>query len=382
MPAHGQIRMKIIQVCPTYLPDIGGIATHVKELSEILVKIGHDVEVVCTDPSQKLPKNEVINGVRVSRFRAFAPGDAYYFSPGMYFYLKSIECDVMHAHNYHSFQALFAAMAKKKRFIFTPHTFGFSKSPFRKVLHMLYRPIGSYIFDSADTVISTAQFERNWLSDTFRIPASKLIYIPLPINPPSKIMDRQGSDIKRVGYFGRLSVEKNLKVLISAFRLIKNKKSNVMLCIAGDGPIRNELEEYAKGIEGIVFLGRLSQPELESFIEKLDIFVLPSFFEVSPRAVIEAMSRKVPVVTTPVGELPQVFEPGKHCMFVKIDDPVDTAEKIILLMEDRQLAEKIAEAGRKLVEERYDIKKVILEYLKIYGAISSSSEYMPRSHRS
>ncbi|MFA4955764.1 MAG: glycosyltransferase family 4 protein [Candidatus Methanoperedens sp.] len=364
--------MKIIQVCPTYLPDIGGIATHVKELSEMLVKMGHDVEVVCTDPSRKLPKREVINGVRVSRFRAFAPGDAYYFSPGMYFYLRSIECDVIHAHNYHSFQALFAAMAKKKKFIFTPHTFGFSRSLFRRVLHRLYKPMGSYIFDSADTVISTAQFERNWLSQTFRIPDSKLIYIPLPINPARTITDMPGSDGKRIGYFGRLSVEKNLKVLISAFRLIKNKKSDVMLYIAGDGPIRSELEEYAKGIEGVVFLGRLPQSELDSFIETLDIFVLPSFFEVSPRAVIEAMSRNIPVVTTPVGELPQVFEHGKHCLFVKIDDPVDTAEKIMLLMEDRQLAENMAEAGRGLVEERYDIKKVILEYLRIYGTISSS----------
>ncbi|MCZ7401423.1 MAG: glycosyltransferase family 4 protein [Candidatus Methanoperedens sp.] len=374
--------MKIIQVCPTYLPDIGGIATHVKELSEMLVKMGHDVEVVCTDPSQKLPKNEVINGVRVSRFWAFAPGEAYYFSPGMYFYLRSTECDVIHAHNYHSFQALFAALAGKKKFIFTPHTFGFSRSLFRNFLHKLYRPIGSYIFDSADTVISTAQFERNWLSQTFRISDSKLIYIPLPINPARTIVNRQTSGVKRIGYFGRLSIEKNLKVLISAFKLLRTKKSDIELFIAGDGPIRNELEESAKGIEGVAFLGRLPQSELESFIQTLDIFVLPSIFEVSPRAVIEAMSRNIPVVTTPVGELPQVFEHGKHCMFIKIDDPVDTAEKIMLLMEDRQLAEKIAQAGRVLVEERYDIKKVILEYLRIYGAISSSREHMPRAHRS
>lgn len=372
MPAHGRFRMRIIQVCPTYLPDIGGIATHVKELSEMLVKMGHEVEVVCTDPSRKLPKSEVINGVRVSRFWAFAPGDAYYFSPGMYFYLRSTECDVMHAHNYHSFQALFAAMAKKKKFIFTPHTFGFSRSLFRNVLHRLYMPIGSYIFDSADTVISTAQFERNWLLHTFRIPDSKLIYIPLPINPVRTTVNRQRSEVKRIGYFGRLSVEKNLKVLISAFKLLRNRKSDIELFIAGDGPIRSELEEYAKNIEGVAFLGRLPQSELDSFIEKLDIFVLPSIFEVSPRAVIEAMSRNIPVVTTPVGELPQVFEDGKHCMFVKIDDPVDTADKIMLLMEKKELAEKIAAAGRELVEERYDINRVILEYLRIYGAISSS----------
>jgi len=56
----------------------------------------------------------------------------------------------------------------------------------------------------------------------------------------------------------------------------------------------------------------------------------------------------------------------------KIDDPADTAEKIMLLIEKKELAEKIAKAGRELVNERYDINKVILEYLRIYGAISSS----------
>lgn len=362
--------MKIIQVCPTYFPAIGGIATHVKELSEILVNKGHEVEVVCTYSSRKLPEKEIINGVKITRFWAFAPREAYYFSPAMYFYLRGQEYDVIHAHNYHSFQALFAAMARKKRFIFTPHTFGFSKSLIKNILHKLYKPLGSYIFNSADKIISTAQFERNWLIKTFKIPESKLIYIPLPINPARKIVNMPRSEAKRIGYFGRLSVEKNLKVLISAFKLLRSKKSDILLSIAGDGPIRSELEEYARGIEGVTFLGRLPKSELDSFIEKLDIFVLPSIFEVSPRAVIEAMSRNIPVVTTPVGELPQVFEHGKHCMFVKIGDPVDTAKKITLLMEKRELAEKIAEAGRALVEERYDINRVILDYLRIYGAIS------------
>lgn len=80
------------------------------------------------------------------------------------------------------------------------------------------------------------------------------------------------------------------------------------------------------------------------------------------------MSKGIPVISTPVGELPQVFEDGKHCLFVKIDDAADTAGKIMLLIENKELAEKIAAAGRDLVNERYDINRVILEYLRIYGA--------------
>lgn len=363
--------MKIIQVCSKYYPEIGGIETHVKELSELLVKMGNDVEVVCTYSSHKLPEKEMINGVKITRFRAFAPGEAYFFSPAMYFYLKDQDCDVMHAHNYHAFPALFAALARKKRFVFTPHTFGRSNSLIRNILHRLYRPIGAFIFKSADKVISTAQFEKDRLINIFKIPGPKIIYIPLPINIPEKKPHKRLSDSNvKIAYFGRLSQEKNIMVLISAFGLIKKRHKDAGLFIAGEGPLRKELEEFGKNIEDVRFLGRLSETELNDFMDDIDIFVLPSKFEVSPRAVIEAMSRGIPVVTTPVGELPQVFQDGKDCLFTKIDDPVDMSEKIMLLMEKRELAEKIAAAGRDLVNERYDINRVILEYLRIYGAIS------------
>lgn len=360
--------MKIIQICPTYFPAIGGIATHVKELSEILVKKGHEVEVVCTDSSGKLPKKEIINGVKITRFWAFAPREAYYFSPEMYFYLKAQKYDVIHAHNYHSFQALFAAFARKKRFIFTPHTFGFSRSLIRNILHRLYKPLGSYIFKSADRIISTAQFERNWLIKTFKIPELKIIYIPLPINLVEKPKKQHDRAITKIAYFGRLSQEKNIKVLISAFKLVKQQHKNSGLFIAGEGPLRRDLEEFGKNTGDVSFLGRLSQTDLNIFLEDIDIFVLPSKFEVSPRAVIEAMSRGNPVVTTPVGELPQIFQHGKDCLFTKIDDPRDMAEKILLLINNKKQAMEIAQAGRTVVENRYDINKIISDYIQIYNA--------------
>lgn len=369
---EGVEQLKIIQVCQRYYPDIGGIEKHVTELSEALVKKGNDVEVVCTYSSHKLPDREIINGVKITRFWAFAPSEAYFFSPSMYFYLKGQDCDVMHAHNYNAFPALFAAFSVKKKFIFTPHTFGFSKTFLRNILHRLYRPFGEHIFRRSNTIISTAQFERNWLKETFRIQDSKLIYIPLPINIlDSKPHKKPDDNNVKIAYFGRLSQEKNIKVLISAFKIIKQRYKNSVLFIAGDGPLRKDLDELGKSTEDVRFLGRLSEKDLNRFLEDIDIFVLPSRFEVSPRSVIEAMSKGIPVVSTPVGELPQVFEHGKHCMFVKIDDPIDTAEKIMLLIENKEIAEKIAAAGRDLVEEKYDLNRVILEYLRIYGAIFS-----------
>ena len=166
--------MKIIQVCHRYHPYIGGIETHIKEISEALVKKGFEIEVICTDASFKLPKHETINGVKVTRFWTFAPRDNFSFSPQMYFYLNGREYDVIHAHNYHSFPALFAALASKKRFIFTPHSSGFQKSYLRRVMYSIYKPLGSYIFKTTDKIICIAQKEKEMLASTFNIPEGVL----------------------------------------------------------------------------------------------------------------------------------------------------------------------------------------------------------------
>jgi glycosyltransferase involved in cell wall biosynthesis len=60
--------MRIAQVCPRYYPYIGGIETHVKEISERLMMRNFEVEVLTTDPSGKLPKEEIINCIKVRRF--------------------------------------------------------------------------------------------------------------------------------------------------------------------------------------------------------------------------------------------------------------------------------------------------------------------------
>lgn len=360
--------MKVIQVTPRYFPHIGGNEKHVKEISEMLVMKGFEVEVLCTDSSRKLPRQEIINGVKVTRFWAFSPNDSYYFSPSMYFYLKDQTYDVMHAHNYHSFTSLFAALAKKRKFIFTPHSFGFNKSLTKNILHKLYKPFGSYIFKSADKIISIAKIEKEMLIETFNIPVTKIIYLPLPIKLVPKKELKYQKRFTKIAFFGRLSQEKNIDVLIYAFEKVKNINPECKLFIAGDGPLKKELEDIGKKVESVHFTGPLFNNDLNDFIDDIDIFVLPSKFEVSPRSVIEAMSKSIPVVTTPVGELPQVFQDKKDCLFTKINDPHDMAEKILWLMNNEKQAKEIAQSGREIVEKTYDINLVISQYISIYEA--------------
>ena len=359
--------VKLVQVRPRYFPDIGGVERHVQEISEELVKCGFDVEVICTDPSGRLNKNEVINGVKVTRLKSIAPGDAYYFSPQIYFYLKDLDCDVIHAHNYHTFTSLFAALAKKdRRFFFTPHTFGFTKSFPRNIFHRIYKPFGSFIFNSADKIISISKIENQWIKNTFKISNERLFYIPLPIVVNVSTKKKERKERLKLVFIGRLSEEKNVDVLISAFEIVKQRRPECELYIIGDGPLREYMEELSKNIKDIYFLGRQTHENVLRFLEDTDIFVLPSKFEVSPISILEAMVRCVPVITTPVGEMPHVLENSKNCLFTKIGDVGDLAIKIQTLVEDGAYAERLGLAGRKFVVEKHNINKIIHQYTKLY----------------
>lgn len=96
--------MKILQVCPRYYPFVGGVEEHVRNISERLVK-KHDVIVATTDPSRILPNEEIINGVKVVRFKSWAPHESYFFSRQLRKYLigSSQHFDIVEAHTYSEF---------------------------------------------------------------------------------------------------------------------------------------------------------------------------------------------------------------------------------------------------------------------------------------
>lgn len=203
--------MKIAQVCPRFYPHIGGVETHVYEIASRIAK-KFDVEVLTTDPGGKLPKVEEIDGLTVRRFKSLAPSEAYYFSPELYDYLKknSSDYDVVHAHNYHAFPALFAALTKgKNKLIFTPHYHGSGHSFFRNVLHKPYKIFGRKIFKRADAIVCVSNYEKNLVLKNFKVAEDRTYVIPNGINLDEfkdieKIKRNKESWKKTILYVGRV----------------------------------------------------------------------------------------------------------------------------------------------------------------------------------
>ena len=322
--------MKIAQVCHRYSPDIGGVETDVKEISERLVSEGHDVEVITTDPSGKLKKEDIINGVKVTRFKSFAPGNAYYFAPQIYSYIKNHDYDVIHAHSYHSLPALFAALSeRKKKFVFSPYYHGRGHTPFRNLLHKPYKFFGKMIFSRADTVICISEYEKRLVEYDFKV-AGKTIKIPNGINLKEfenlKRHKKENKE-KMLLYVGRLEKYKGVQYIIQSLPELQDFR----LRIVGKGPYEKELHELAERfgvVERIEWLKNLSREELLECYADADIFLMLSSHESYGITVAEALAAGTPCVVAK-GSALEEFVDGIQCL--GIDEPIKK-ERIINLV--------------------------------------------------
>lgn len=288
--------MKIIQVCPRYYPDIGGIETHVKEISERFVQFGHSVEVVCTDPSGILPLNDSIKGVKITRFRSFAPYNAYYFSMGITRYLKSCEYDVIHAHGYHAFPALFAKMAaQNKKFVFTPHYHGKGHTPFRTLLLGIYNIVGKTIFNRADRILCDSEYEKRLIKHNFNIDDERMVVVPMGLNLKEFVYNTSTRDPKRLLYIGRIEKYKGIQHIIKALPHLQGYS----LVIVGKGPYEKELRVLARKIgvtERITWKKDISREDLLKEYANAEFFISLSSHEAYGITVAEALASGLKVI--------------------------------------------------------------------------------------
>ena len=336
--------MKIAQVCPRYSPDIGGVETDVKEISERLVLEGHEVEVITTDPSGKLKNKEIINGVKVTRFKSFAPGNAYYFAPQIYIYLKNHKYDVIHAHSYHALPALFAALSERnKKFVFSPYYHRGGHTPFRNLLHKPYKFLGKMIFSRADAVICISEYEKGLIESDFNV-AEKTIKIQNGINLSEfenlKSQKNENKD-KILLYVGRLEEYKGVQYIIQSLPELQDFR----LRIVGKGPYEKELRDIAERLEvgeRIEWLKGISRKELLECYADADIFLMLSSHEAYGITVAEALASGTPCVVAKGSALDE-FVDGINC--IGIEKPT-TKEKVIKVLQEMEMGRKQNNSGK------------------------------------
>lgn len=295
--------MKILQVCPRYPPQTGGVETHVRELSERLADRGHEVVVHSADAMADGARRARRNGVEVRRHRGLAPGGAYHVAPGITPAVRRSDADVVHAHNYHALPLLFAATGvTAERFVVTPHYHAGSASPLRDRLLSLYRPLGGWAVRRADAVVAVSDWEREHLHEDFDVDAT---VIPNGIEIDRfRTAEPETRDRPYLLCVGRLEAYKGIQHVIQALGELPGYE----LVVVGEGPYRATLEQTARtaGVaDRVSFLRSIGDDRLANLYAGAEAYVALSTHESYGLTVGEALAAGTPCLVLTSGALRQ-----------------------------------------------------------------------------
>jgi glycosyltransferase involved in cell wall biosynthesis len=166
---------------------------------------------------------------------------------------------------------------------------------------------------------------------------------------------------------GRLEEAKGFGYLIDAIPGLLRRYPDLIIAIAGQGPLRDALERRAAelGVAGSVrFVGFCA--DVQRFYDALDVFVLPSLCETLGYVLLEAMATSLPVVGTRVGGVPEVISDGESGLLVPPRDPAAIARAIESLLGSEELRSRFGREGQQRVVEEFHERDMVRRTVELY----------------
>jgi len=176
-----------------------------------------------------------------------------------------------------------------------------------------------------------------------------------------------GDETRGTAFVGRLTEEKGVPVLLEASRLLST--AALPLTIAGDGPLRPEVEAEAQGGPAVRYVGYVQDPR--GLYCAAALVVVPSLSEGLGLTALEAMASARPVVASDVGGLPEVLGHGDAGILVPPGDAAALAAAIGRLAADPQAARILGERGRTRVEAHYSREVMLDRLMGVYAGAAA-----------
>lgn len=198
----------------------------------------------------------------------------------------------------------------------------------------------------------------------------KIVYHGIAINTNPSPINSMKINIKRktpeqviLGNAGRLTEQKGQSDLLEVAKILKAKKLNFILYIAGEGELKQILQSKIKesGLENeVVLLGFVSA--MEEFYRSLDIFLLSSGWEGFGYVLVEAMMANKPVVAYNISSNPEIVENGQTGFLVDYKDLNAFAAKAQLLMENSELRTRMGQMANQRVHDHFLLEDSVIAF--------------------
>lgn len=214
-------------------------------------------------------------------------------------------------------------------------------------------------------VVLTAEM-RDWLSPLF--PEKPVCVLRNPVDVQSMAnkhnIKRQQANLLYLGLYIR---EKGIYELVDAIDELKGKISSLHLNFFGTKEI-TQLQNYIsrKGLDNeITVNGWILEEEKIHQLYASTLLVLPSHSEGIPNVILEAMATKTPIVSTYVGGIKEILRNMDNALIANVNDHVDLSNKILTILHDRPLRERLSENAYREAKEKYDVTIVKQQFRQI-----------------
>ncbi len=352
--------------------DCGGLERVVLDLVRESTAQHEEVSILCLERAGTLAAQAAAAGVAVTCLDK-QPG----LRPGLVRQIEAVlrkqRPDVVHTHQIGAL--LYAGPASRRAGIpLVVHTEHGKHYGGRWKLRLLARIAGrhaSRVFCVSEDIAAEVKSMRIVPGPKIRVVPNGIDVIPFGNRDDAgaEVRDALGipRDAPTIGTVGRLTEIKRQADLIRAFGAVRARCPRAHLLIVGDGPLRAELHGLAVdlGLENCVHFAGY-QNQTAAYLKAMDIFTLTSRSEGMPLVVLEAWAAGVPVVATRVGGIPELVRDGSNGLMIDSGDEVALSEALERLIAMPSLARRLADAGQRLVEESYTLRRMAGDYRRNY----------------
>jgi glycosyltransferase involved in cell wall biosynthesis len=366
--------MRIFHLVPNM--NYGGLQEVVRGLALCQRQSGHSVTIGCWTNESNNPETEHNldhAGVRIIYLRRAPDGEMAEWDPKSLFHalkghLRAGKPDILHVHNpfnYYLYGAVAARVVGGTRIVNTVHATGmFDSKGFGSRSRAKFWAAAML----SNALVSVCQEVETLVRRKYLFPSNKMAVVENGIDLARflAVPARASRNEIVFGAVGRMSREKNQRLLIEAFALARRNHSNIRLRLLGGGPHEPGLKELVHTIgldDSVEFCGFSN--EVPRFLGGIDVFALPSNTEGLPLSLLEAIASGLPVVATEVGGVPRIVrntDSGWLCPPQNAGALQGAMEAAITCPDLRDRGER----ARRLVSEQYSAERMTHDYEQLY----------------
>lgn len=214
------------------------------------------------------------------------------------------------------------------------------------------------LFRNATRVVVLGEPWRDWTA-SLGVDPSRIAVVRNGVPVPEAVpVPRRPGEPFRLLFLGNLSARKGVPELLAALARPELAGVAVHLTLAGGGEAAFREMAASLGVAGrVTFTGWLNAPGTAARLAQADALVLPSHDEGLPLVILEALALGVPVVSTPVGAIPEVLEDGCTALLVAPGEPAALAAALARLVADDGLRQRLSAAGHALYEREFTLAR-------------------------